>query len=62
VSNGGPEWFAAKRYGYGPGKPTSWQGWAVTIIFMTLGVRRDVPPALQPRRLRQHRRHADDRV
>jgi hypothetical protein len=27
----GPEWFAPKRYGYGSGRPISWQGWAVTI-------------------------------
>jgi hypothetical protein len=25
----GPEWFAAKRYGYGAGLPISWQGWAL---------------------------------
>ena len=28
-----PEWFAAKRYGLGPGLPISWQGWALTIGF-----------------------------
>jgi hypothetical protein len=27
----GPEWFAPKRYGYGVGRPISWQGWALTI-------------------------------
>jgi hypothetical protein len=32
----GPEWFAAKRYGYGAGAPISWQGWAVTIGFVLL--------------------------
>jgi hypothetical protein len=32
--NDGPEWFAAKRYGYGSGMPISWQGWAVTIGFV----------------------------
>jgi hypothetical protein len=31
--NDRPEWFAPKRYGYGPGRPISWQGWAVTIAF-----------------------------
>lgn len=31
-----PEWFAAKRYGYGAGLPISWQGWAVTIGFFVL--------------------------
>jgi hypothetical protein len=30
----GPEWFAPKRYGYGSGRPISWQGWAVTIGFV----------------------------
>lgn len=29
----GPEWFAPKRYGFGPGLPISWQGWALTILF-----------------------------
>ena len=30
----GPEWFAAKRYGYGAGLPISWQGWAVSLAFV----------------------------
>jgi hypothetical protein len=30
----GPEWFAAKHYGYGAGPPISWQGWAVTLGFI----------------------------
>jgi hypothetical protein len=29
----GPEWFAPKRYGYGSGRPISWQGWALTALF-----------------------------
>jgi hypothetical protein len=29
-----PEWFAPKRYGYGSGRPISWQGWALTIAFV----------------------------
>lgn len=29
-----PEWFAPKRYGYGSGRPISWQGWALTILFV----------------------------
>jgi hypothetical protein len=29
-----PEWFAAKRYGYGAGLPIAWQGWAVLTLFM----------------------------
>ena len=32
----GPEWFAAKRYGYGAGLPVSWQGWAIMIGFMAI--------------------------
>jgi hypothetical protein len=37
----GPEWFAAKRYGFGAGPPISWQGWAVTLGFVAamIGVR-----------------------
>lgn len=30
----GPEWFAAKRYGYGAGLPIAWQGWALLIGFI----------------------------
>ena len=29
-----PEWFAPKRYGFGAGRPISWQGWALVIGFM----------------------------
>jgi hypothetical protein len=32
----GPEWFASKRYGYGSGRPISWQGWVLTAIFFLL--------------------------
>jgi hypothetical protein len=32
--NEGPEWFAPKRYGYGAGLPISWQGWALTLVFL----------------------------
>ena len=31
-----PEWFAAKRYGYGAGLPISWQGWVVTLTFIAI--------------------------
>jgi hypothetical protein len=34
----GPEWFAAKRYGYGSGQPISWQGWALTIGFVAVAI------------------------
>jgi hypothetical protein len=36
VSEDGPEWFAPKRYGFGSGMPISWQGWAITIGFITI--------------------------
>jgi len=29
-----PEWFAAKRYGYGASLPISWQGWAATLLYI----------------------------
>ena len=28
-----PEWFSAKRYGYGTALPIAWQGWAVTAVY-----------------------------
>jgi hypothetical protein len=27
-------WFPAKRYGYGWGIPSTWQGWVVLLVFM----------------------------
>jgi hypothetical protein len=29
-------WFPAKRYGWGWGPPTCWQGWAVIAVFVAL--------------------------
>ncbi len=29
-------WFPAKRYGWGWGAPTSWQGWTATCGFLAL--------------------------
>jgi hypothetical protein len=29
-------WFPAKRYGWGWGFPSSWQGWIVLFIYVTL--------------------------
>jgi len=29
-------WFAAKRYGWGWGLPTAWQGWVVLTAFIGL--------------------------
>jgi hypothetical protein len=34
--NDGPEWFAPKRYGIGSGRPISWQGWALSTLFVGL--------------------------
>lgn len=31
-------WFAPKRYGYGPGVPISWQGWALMIAFLAFAL------------------------
>ena len=28
------DWFAAKRYGYGAGRPIAWQGWALLATYM----------------------------
>ena len=32
----GPEWFVAKRYGYGAGLPIAWQGWALLGAYMAI--------------------------
>lgn len=29
-------WFAAKKYGYGWGRPTCWQGWLVLLVYAAL--------------------------
>ena len=44
----GPEWFAPKRYGYGPSLPISWQGWALTFGFVALVVPLSVRFAQRP--------------
>jgi len=31
-----PYWFPAKRYGWGWGPPTVWQGWAATFLWIAL--------------------------
>ena len=31
-----PYWFAAKRYGWGWGLPSAWQGWAVLACYFAL--------------------------
>jgi len=29
-------WFPAKRYGWGWGSPSSWQGWLVLVVYFGL--------------------------
>lgn len=29
-------WFPAKRYGWGWGPPTAWQGWVVVAIYLVM--------------------------
>jgi len=36
--NNDEAWFAPKRYGMGPGVPISWQGWALTLGYVSLMV------------------------
>ncbi|MFL6734733.1 MAG: hypothetical protein ACJ8EY_08555 [Sphingomicrobium sp.] len=31
-----PEWFAAKRYGFGSGAPIAWQGWVILIAYLII--------------------------
>ena len=33
---GRPEWFYAKRYGFGAGLPCAWQGWALLIFYLAI--------------------------
>lgn len=33
-----PEWFSAKRYGYGAALPISWQGWLVTALYFAVAI------------------------
>jgi hypothetical protein len=44
----GPEWFAPKRYGYGSGRPISWQGWGLTIGFVAIATLLSVRLASHP--------------
>ena len=39
-------WFPAKRYGWGWGLPSAWQGWVVFIIF--IGLISTLPFAINP--------------
>jgi hypothetical protein len=36
TSNEKQYWFPAKRYGWGWGMPTMWQGWVVLGLFVSL--------------------------
>lgn len=36
MTDGRPQWFATKRYGYGSGLPIAWQGWAVLAAYLAL--------------------------
>jgi hypothetical protein len=33
-----PEWFSAKRFGYGSAMPCSWQGWLVTAVYFVVSL------------------------
>lgn len=35
MDDGGPEWFAPKRFGFGA-RPITWQGWTVVIGFVAV--------------------------
>jgi hypothetical protein len=32
----GPDWFAAKRHGFGAGMPIAWQGWVSTLVYVAV--------------------------
>lgn len=34
MTNNGAYWFPAKRYGWGWGPPTTWQGWVVLVVWI----------------------------
>jgi hypothetical protein len=36
MKTNGDYWFPAKRYGWGWGLPTTWQGWLVLMAFFAL--------------------------
>lgn len=43
-----PEWFSAKRFGYGSAMPCSWQGWLVVIAYFAVGIGSAYAFARQP--------------
>ncbi len=42
-------WFPAKRYGWGWGPPTCWQGWAVLIAWFAIQILVSIELAQQQR-------------
>ena len=46
-----PYWFPAKRYGWGWGLPSSWQGWVVmgSFLALLLLVAYGFPPSQEPK-------------
>lgn len=36
MSDKPPYWFGAKRYGWGWGLPTAWQGWVTMLVYFAL--------------------------
>ncbi|HSR00996.1 MAG TPA: hypothetical protein VLM36_13910 [Sphingomicrobium sp.] len=33
-----PAWFRPKRFGFGPGLPISWQGWALMLSYVAIAI------------------------
>ncbi len=31
-------WFLAKRYGWGWGLPSTWQGWLISVVWLTVAI------------------------
>lgn len=50
VSESKHYWFPAKRYGWGWGLPTAWQGWVVLLVYVAVIVLLVVcvPPRAHP--------------
>ena len=44
----GPEWFFAKRFGYGSAMPCSWQGWLVMAVYVAVCIGSALAFAGQP--------------
>lgn len=48
--NGKSYWFHARRYGWGWGLPSAWQGWVVLAVYLTLLIG-GIPFLLTPERI-----------